>query len=78
MHRIKGSTASNVGIDPNIAWVRFKTKLLELCNIFIPTITIKSEFQPPWFDNDTFKLCRHKERLRAKYNRTKNPNDYQK
>ena len=66
------------GFYPNSAWLKFKTKLLELCNKYIPTITIKSEYQPPWFDNDTFKLCRKKERLRAKYKRTQNLNDYEK
>ena len=55
----------------------FKQKLKELCNLCIPTISIKSEFQPPWFDNETFKLCRKKERLRAKFKVTKNPIHYQ-
>ena len=61
----------------NTAWLRFKTKLLELCNIYIPTITIKSDFQPPWFDSETFKLCRKKDRLRAKYKVSKDPVHYQ-
>ena len=52
-------------------------KLKELCNLYIPTINIKSEFQPPWFDNETFKLCRKKERLRAKFKVSKNPIHYQ-
>ena len=64
--------------DPNTAWFRFKTKLLELCHENIPTITIKSEFQPPWFDSDAHKLCKEKERLRAKYKVSKDPSDYQK
>ena len=63
--------------DANTAWFRFKTKLLELCHQYIPTITIKSEFQPPWFDNETFKLCRKKERLRARYKISKDPKHYQ-
>ena len=64
--------------DAETAWIRFKTKLLELCNAHIPTITIKSEFQPPWFDSDTFKLCRENDRLRAKYKISKNPEHYRK
>ena len=44
--------------DANTAWRRFKSKLFELCDDNIPTLTIKSEFQPPWFDCDTYKLCR--------------------
>ena len=62
--------------DANTAWLRFKSKLLELCRNHIPTITIKSGFQPPWFDNETFKLCRKKERLRAKYKHTNKPEHY--
>ena len=62
--------------DANTAWCKFKFKLLELCHAHIPTVTIKSEFQPPWFDNETFKLCRKKERLRAKYKRTNKPEHY--
>ena len=46
--------------EPNIAWLKFKTKLTELCNTYIPSITIKSDYQLPWFDNETFKLCREK------------------
>ena len=64
--------------DADTAWLRFKSKLLELCKNHIPTITIKYEFQPPWFDSDTFKLCRKKKRLRAKYKISKNPDDYKK
>lgn len=44
----------------------------------IPTITIQSDCQPPWFDSDTFNLLRKKERLRAKYKESKTPENYQK
>ena len=64
--------------DANTAWHRFKTKLLQLCDIHIPTITIKSDFQPPWFDSDTYKLCRKKERLRAGYKIARDPVHYHK
>ena len=73
----KGYNERSAGFDPNIAWLKFKTKLTELCNTYIPIITIKSDYQPPWFDNETFKLCRKKERLRARYKLTKNPTHYQ-
>ena len=63
--------------DANTAWLRFKSKLLELCHSHIPTVTIKSGFQPPWFDNETFKLCRKKQRLRGKYKRPSKPEYYQ-
>ena len=64
--------------DADTAWLRFKSKLLELCKIHIPTITVKSEFQPPWFDSETFNLCRKKERIRAKYKLSKDPGHYKK
>ena len=33
----------------------------------IPKVTIKSEFQPPWFDSELFSSCRKNDRLRAKF-----------
>ena len=64
--------------DVETAWLRFKTSLFELCNKHIPKITIKSDFQPPWFDSDVHRLCREKERWRAKYKKTKNMEHYDK
>ena len=62
--------------EANLAWEKFKIILLNLCNKHIPTITIKGDIKPPWFDNDTFKLCRKKERLRKKFKQTKSASDY--
>ena len=64
--------------DIETAWGRFKHTLSSLINIHIPTITIKSEFQPPWFDSEAFALCREKERWRSKFKRTKNDEHYMK
>ena len=63
--------------DSDTAWLRFKAILLSLCDKHIPKITIKSEYQPPWFDSETFELNREKERWRALYKVSGNP-DHQK
>ena len=62
--------------EANLGWEKFKDILSHLTHKHIPTITIKDNQQPPWFDSDTFKLCRKKERLRKKYKETKSPVDY--
>ena len=49
------------------SWQKFKKPLFELVNKHIPKIKIKSEFQPPWFDSETYEFCRQKERLRTDY-----------
>ena len=41
----------------------------------IPTITIKSEFRPPWFDSELFQACQSKEKSRRKFKRTKSKLD---
>jgi len=64
--------------DVNTAWLRFKATLFELCNIHIPKITIKSDFQPPWFDSETHALCREKERWRSKFKKSGNIEDFKK
>jgi alkylated DNA repair dioxygenase AlkB/endonuclease/exonuclease/phosphatase family metal-dependent hydrolase len=51
-------------------WELIKSRLFELVDEHIPVVHIKSEFQPPWFDSDTFNFCRKKERLRQKFKRT--------
>ena len=48
--------------DATTAWNRLKSILSQLCDKHIPSLTIKSQFQPPWFDSDIHKLClKHKE-----------------
>ena len=60
------------------AWTIFKNILCKLCDKNIPKISIKSQFQPPWFDSDMHKICKKKERLRAKFKRSHDPEDYEK
>ena len=64
--------------DPNTAWHKFKSILIPFCDKHIPKITIKSQFQPPWFDSDIHKLCLKKERLRQKFKLSKKPEDQEK
>ena len=65
-------------LDTSTAWNRFKSTLSHLCDKHIPKITIKSQFQPPWFDSDLHKLCIKKERLRKRFIMSKNPIDSEK
>ena len=55
-------------LDPDSSWKIVKENLLILANKYIPKVTIKSEFQPPWFDSELFSVCRKKERLRSTFN----------
>ena len=64
--------------DPEISWVRFKSILNYHMDKNIPAITLKNKSQPPWFDSDTYHLCRKKERLRAKAKETGRAEDYHK
>ena len=66
------------GCDPGTGWVKFKGILLNLCNKYIPTVTVRDKLQPPWFDSETFQLCREKERLRAKFKLSQSASDYSK
>ena len=56
--------------EPELAWLLFKTKLFQCVDKHIPIITIKSEFQPPWFDSELYQACRSKEDARRKFKRT--------
>ena len=62
----------------NLNWNKFKHTLFEHVNRHIPRIKIKSEFQPPWFDSETYELCREKERLRSHFKATKSDESYMK
>ena len=57
--------------EPDIAWARFKSVFLSICEKHIPKCTIKSEFQPPWFDGELDKLCKKKDRLNKKFQKPK-------
>ena len=61
--------------DIDQCWDVAKYFLSELVNKHIPKVTVKSDFQPPWFDSDCFVACREKEKLRTKFKRTKSDVD---
>ena len=63
------------GTEIEFAWMKFKTKLFQLVHVHIPTLTLKSEFQPPWFDSELYQCCRSKERARMKFKRSKDKLD---
>jgi len=54
-------------LDPDSSWNFLKNCLLNLTDRYIPTVKIKSEFQPPWFDSELFSACRKKDRCRLKF-----------
>ena len=62
-------------VEPDLAWTLFKTKLFECVDRNIPQITVKSEFQPPWFDSELFQACQAKETARRNFKRTKSKLD---
>ena len=60
--------ASELCRDNNIelSWHRFKEIFFSIIDKHIPKIKISNTSQPPWFDSETFQLCREKESFRAK------------
>ena len=61
--------------EPEFGWRTFKARLFELADKHIPKTTVKSDFQPPWFDSECYDFCRKKERLRAKFKQSKTEAD---
>ena len=58
--------------DPHIAWPRFRLIFTDICDRYIPKKTVKSQFQPPWYDSECDKIrrCKEKWRKRAKLSNT--------
>ena len=50
-----------------IMWSNFKRIVLAKVIAHIPTFTIKSEYQPPWFDSECYAKCREKDKLHKIY-----------
>ena len=42
----------------------------------IPSVTIKDNCKPPWFDRETLNLCKKKEHLRKKFKGSGTSADY--
>ena len=60
--------------DVEVCWTKFCMKFWTLVNKHVPTVTIKSDFQPPWFDAEVFAKCREKEKWHKKYKKSKSLN----
>ena len=61
--------------DPCEAWNIFKNILGQLCERRIPKKTIRSQFQPPWYDSDCDRIRRKKEKWRIKAKEAANEHD---
>ena len=61
--------------DPCQAWNIFKNILGQLCERRIPKKTIRSQFQPPWYDSDCDRIRRKKEKWRIKAKEATNEHD---
>ena len=46
--------------DPYVAWDLFKSELTQICDKHIPKKKLKTQFQPPWFDQDCVNLYKKK------------------
>ncbi len=54
--------------EPEFAWRILKNKIVAFANRHIPTITIKNNSQPPWFDSEVHHAYLKKERAHANKN----------
>ena len=64
--------------DPHIAWPRFRKILTDLCDSYIPKKTIRSQFQPPWYDTEVDKIRKKKEKWRKRAKVSNSESDLQK
>ena len=62
--------------EPEVAAHRMTNVYQTVRDMHIPTVTVKSDFQPPWFDSDVHRACLEKEKRRAKFVRTQQPEHY--
>ena len=56
--------------ESDLAWSNFKHTLFHHVGKNIPTITVKSNSQPPWFDAELHEVCMEKETARRRFKRT--------
>jgi endonuclease/exonuclease/phosphatase family metal-dependent hydrolase len=52
--------------DPYVCWDRFKHILGRSCERWVPKRTVKSQFQPPWYDSDCDRIRRKREKWRKR------------
>ena len=60
--------------DPDAALEKFESVVFSVCDRFIPKVTVKSSFEPPWFDSELDSICKKKNKLLTKYRKTNDPN----
>ena len=53
--------------EPELAWRSFKSTLFNLVNKYIPKITLKGNFDSPWFDAECYDAYRRKKRAHKKF-----------
>ncbi len=58
--------------EPEIAWLNFKSIIFNFVNKHIPKITIKCDFDSPWFDSECYEAYRNKERAHKHFKRASN------
>ena len=56
---------------------KFEYIFFSICDKYIPKVTVKSSFQPPWFDSELDGICKKKNKLLNKFKRTNDPNVYE-
>ena len=59
--------------DSDTSLKRFDTIFTSICDRHIPKVTIKSCFQPPWFDSELDGICKTKNKLLGRYKATNDP-----
>ena len=57
--------------EPEIAWLNFKNILFSKIDDHIPKFTIKTEYQPPWFDSECYTKCKVKDKLHKIFKKKK-------
>ena len=71
LKKIDWGSLLNEDEDINITLHKFNFTLKSVCDRYIPIVTIKSGFQPPWFDSELDSICKMKNKLLNKYKLTK-------
>ena len=61
-----------IGDDVDSMLNKFEVAFFSICDRHIPKVTIKSSFQPPWFDSELDAICKHKNKLLTKYRKAGN------
>ena len=62
---------SDNNIDSSLE--KFESIFSSICDRYIPKVTVKSSFQPPWFDSELDSICKRKNKLLTKYRTEADP-----